>query len=135
MSSYNYHYDKSELESAFELDDDDSIFSSSSLDRPKRRTLDDEDDDDALSLLSDQDEQTLLPSARHPNRSTASVFSFETIPMIPLTQTQARAPELQRKVSFINGLGLVVGSMIGSGLFSSPGKERKTIDKAAMKWV
>ncbi|CAO3637716.1 unnamed protein product [Cunninghamella blakesleeana] len=41
--------------------------------------------------------------------------------MIPLTQTQARGPELQKKVTFINGLGLVVGSMIGSGLFSSPG--------------
>ncbi|KAI8342113.1 amino acid/polyamine transporter I [Chlamydoabsidia padenii] len=92
------------------------------MDQHRRTTPDDEDDDDALSLLSDQqDEQTLLPSARHPNRSTTSVFSFETIPMIPLTQTQARAPELQRKVSFINGLGLVIGSMIGSGLFSSPG--------------
>ncbi|CAO3700385.1 unnamed protein product [Rhizopus stolonifer] len=41
--------------------------------------------------------------------------------MIPLSQTQARGPELQKKVSFINGLGLVVGLMIGSGLFSSPG--------------
>ncbi|CAO3600046.1 unnamed protein product [Absidia cylindrospora] len=127
MSSYKYHYDKSELESAFELDDDDSIFSRPSINPPgspqqKRiRSLDDDEDDDALSLLSDHDEQTLLPSTRHPNRSSTSVFSFETIPMIPLTQTQARAPELQRKVSFINGLGLVIGSMIGSGLFSSPG--------------
>ncbi|KAI8881070.1 amino acid transporter [Backusella circina FSU 941] len=41
--------------------------------------------------------------------------------MIPLSQTQARGPELQKKVSFWNGLGLVVGMMIGSGLFSSPG--------------
>ncbi|KAI8074368.1 amino acid/polyamine transporter I [Gongronella butleri] len=57
----------------------------------------------------------------HANRSSNSVFSLESIPMIPLTQTQARAPELQKKVTFVNGLGLVVGSMIGSGLFSSPG--------------
>ncbi|KAI9469742.1 MAG: amino acid/polyamine transporter I [Benjaminiella poitrasii] len=41
--------------------------------------------------------------------------------MIPLSQTQARGPELQKKVSFVNGLGLVVGMMVGSGLFSSPG--------------
>ncbi|ORX47197.1 amino acid transporter [Hesseltinella vesiculosa] len=78
-----------------------------------------EDDDDGLSVVSD--EQTLLPSMHHTNRSSNSVFSLESIPMIPLTQTQARAPELQKKVTLMNGLGLVIGSMIGSGLFSSPG--------------
>ncbi|ORY99407.1 amino acid permease-domain-containing protein [Syncephalastrum racemosum] len=77
-------------------------------------------DDDTMSLLSDRDNQTLLPT-HHANASATSVFSFESIPMIPLTQTQTRAPELQKKVSFLNGLGLVIGSMIGSGLFSSPG--------------
>ncbi|KAI8145060.1 amino acid/polyamine transporter I [Fennellomyces sp. T-0311] len=41
--------------------------------------------------------------------------------MIPLTETQVRGPELQKKVTFANGLGLVIGAMIGSGLFSSPG--------------
>ncbi|KAL1926192.1 hypothetical protein VTP01DRAFT_6057 [Rhizomucor pusillus] len=81
-------------------------------------------DEDAISLLSslsDHDERTLLPATHHANRSAASVFSFESIPMMPLTQTQARGPELQKKVTFFNGLGLVVGAMIGSGLFSSPG--------------
>ena len=81
-------------------------------------------DDEVLSLLSDDNDgqQTLLPSTHHNNQSNASVFSFESIPMIPLTETQVRGPELQKKVSFLNGLGLVIGAMIGSGLFSSPGK-------------
>lgn len=83
-------------------------------------------DDDTASLLSDRDNQTLLPT-HHANASATSVFSFESIPMIPLTQTQTRAPELQKKVSFLNGLGLVIGSMIGSGLFSSPGKEKHAV--------
>jgi hypothetical protein len=69
------------------------------------------------------DHQTLLPLTQHQNHSSTSVFSFETIPMIPLSQTQARGPELQKKVSFWNGLGLVIGMMIGSGLFSSPGNK------------
>lgn len=69
----------------------------------------------------DEDRASQQLLTQHPNRSTSSVFSFETIPMIPLSQTQARGPELQKKVSFWNGLGLVVGMMIGSGLFSSPG--------------
>lgn len=71
----------------------------------------------------DNDHQTLLPLTHHDNDSSTSVFSFETIPMIPLSQTQARGPELQKKVSFWNGLGLVIGMMVGSGLFSSPGKQ------------
>ncbi|CAO3685773.1 unnamed protein product [Umbelopsis ramanniana] len=41
--------------------------------------------------------------------------------MIPLSLSQARGPDLQKKVSLVNGLALVIGSMIGSGLFSSPG--------------
>lgn len=76
----------------------------------------------------DDDHQTLLPLTHHANDSAASVFSFETIPMIPLSQTQARGPELQKKVSFWNGLGLVIGMMVGSGLFSSPGNRNRKKD-------
>ncbi|KAG2223906.1 hypothetical protein INT45_009358 [Circinella minor] len=87
-------------------------------------------DDEVLSLLSDDNDgqQTLLPSTHHTNQSNASVFSFESIPMIPLTETQVRGPELQKKVSFLNGLGLVIGAMIGSGLFSSPGPVLEAVE-------
>lgn len=98
-----------ELETAFgitdELSDSDSLFSTG----------------DHHYYENEGDDQTLLPSRRSTDSAT-SVFSFESIAMIPLSQTQARGPELQKKVSFWNGLGLVVGMMIGSGLFSSPGK-------------
>ncbi|CDH54277.1 l-methionine transporter [Lichtheimia corymbifera JMRC:FSU:9682] len=82
-------------------------------------------DDEVLSLLSSNsndhdDNETLLP-AHHRNHSMSSVFSLESIPMIPLSQSHVQGPELQKKVSFWNGLGFVIGSMIGSGLFSSPG--------------
>jgi hypothetical protein len=96
-----------ELDTAFgrtdELSDSDSLFSTGN------------------HHYYEGDDQTLLPSRRSTDSAT-SVFSFESIAMIPLSQTQARGPELQKKVSFWNGLGLVVGMMIGSGLFSSPGK-------------
>lgn len=108
-------YDEGEAASALDTtfriheSDSDSLFSTGS------HHFEEEDD-------QDRDDQTLLPLAHHDNHSSSSVFSFETIPMIPLSQTQARGPELQKKVSVWNGLGLVVGMMIGSGLFSSPGK-------------
>ncbi|GAA5797944.1 hypothetical protein HPULCUR_003342 [Helicostylum pulchrum] len=100
-----------ELNTTFTIheSDSDSLFSAGS-----HHFGQDDDQDDRAS-------QTLLPLTQHDNHSSSSVFSFETIPMIPLSQTQARGPELQKKVSFWNGLGLVVGMMIGSGLFSSPG--------------
>jgi hypothetical protein len=97
--------------------------------------LDGSDSEDSLfstgshHFTDDRDDQTLLPLTQHANTSSTSVFSFETIPMIPLSQTQARGPELQKKVSFINGLGLVVGLMIGSGLFSSPGNKMRKKEK------
>lgn len=104
-----------ELNTTFTIheSDSDSLFSAGS-----HHFGQDDDQDDRAS-------QTLLPLTQHANHSSSSVFSFETIPMIPLSQTQARGPELQKKVSFWNGLGLVVGMMIGSGLFSSPGKKNK----------
>jgi hypothetical protein len=114
----NSIYDADETVAAFTISqesDSDSLFSTGSH-------VHDDDDDD-------RDDQTLLPLTHHRNNSSTSVFSFETIPMIPLSQTQARGPELQKKVSFWNGLGLVVGMMIGSGLFSSPGNTLQVVIK------
>jgi hypothetical protein len=111
-------YQESALDTTFRIheSDSDSLFSTGSH-QFENEEHEQEDRDD--------DHQTLLPlNTHHDNSSSNSVFSFETIPMIPLSQTQARGPELQKKVSFWNGLGLVVGLMIGSGLFSSPGKKR-----------
>ncbi|CEP14274.1 hypothetical protein [Parasitella parasitica] len=109
-------YQESALDTTFRIheSDADSLFSTGS----HQLVADDDDDDDDDRQ---DDHQTLLPLTHHANSSSSSIFSFETIPMIPLAQTQARGPELQKKVSFGNGLGLVVGMMIGSGLFSSPG--------------
>lgn len=113
-------YQESALDATFRIheSDSDSLFSTGS----HQFNRDEQDEQDDVHNDMDDDHQTLLPLTHHDNSSSNSVFSFETIPMIPLSQTQARGPELQKKVSFWNGLGLVVGLMIGSGLFSSPGK-------------
>ncbi|GAN02973.1 L-methionine transporter [Mucor ambiguus] len=112
-------YQESALDATFRIheSDADSLFSTGS----HHFNRDDQDEEDDRHNDMDDDHQTLLPLTHHDNSSSNSVFSFEAIPMIPLSQTQARGPELQKKVSFWNGLGLVVGLMIGSGLFSSPG--------------
>lgn len=109
-----------DLDEAFELESSEDIegYHSHELDTFLNRSTSPHSDDDDRS----EAEQSFLPDAHHRDASTTSLFSLESIPMIPLSLSQARAPDLQKKVSLINGLGLVIGSMIGSGLFSSPGK-------------
>jgi hypothetical protein len=109
-----------DLDEAFELEGSEDIegYHAHELDTFLTHSTSPHSDDDDRS----EAEQSFLPDAHHRNTSTASLFSLESIPMIPLSLSQARAPDLQKKVSLINGLGLVIGSMIGSGLFSSPGK-------------
>lgn len=76
---------------------------------------------DGASVNSD--EESFLPGVYHRDPSTFSLFSVpDTVPIIQLSLSQSRGPaDLQKKVTFLNGLTLVVGLMIGSGLFSSPG--------------
>jgi hypothetical protein len=108
-----------DLDEAFELNGQDEFeqYDSHELDTFLHHSSSPHSDDDERS----GDEQDLLPGAHHRDPSSVSLFSLESIPMIPLSLSQARGPDLQKKVSLINGLGLVIGSMIGSGLFSSPG--------------
>lgn len=108
-----------DLDEAFELESSEDIegYHAHELDTFLNRPTSPHSDDDDRS----EAEQSFLPDAHHRDASVTSLFSLESIPMIPLSLSQARAPDLQKKVSLINGLGLVIGSMIGSGLFSSPG--------------
>jgi hypothetical protein len=108
-----------DLDEAFELEgqDEPEQYEAHELDTFLHHSESPHSDDDERS----DDEQNMLPGAHHRDPSSVSLFSLDSIPMIPLSLSQARAPDLQKKVSLINGLGLVIGSMIGSGLFSSPG--------------
>src|SRR5207244_10289253 len=59
---------------------------------------------------------------RNEEQRSSEVFDFQDN-LIPLSLTETpRSPtHLEKEVTFINGLTLVVGLMIGSGIFASPG--------------
>ncbi|KAF9357608.1 hypothetical protein BGX34_009291 [Mortierella sp. NVP85] len=65
-------------------------------------------------------------STAHPNRTQPREDDTDTIDIhiIPLTSSEAidrQRGDLQKNVTFSNGLTLVVGIIIGSGIFASPG--------------
>jgi hypothetical protein len=65
-------------------------------------------------------------STAHPNRTPPREDDTDTIDIhiIPLTSSEAidrQRGDLQKNVTFSNGLTLVVGIIIGSGIFASPG--------------
>ncbi|OZJ06415.1 hypothetical protein BZG36_00542 [Bifiguratus adelaidae] len=93
-------------------------------------TFDDDEGSEDASLLTDidevaghnSDEATQHLFGSEYRARSASLFSLsDSIPMVPLSSTQAQESDLGKKVSFFNGLTLVIGLIIGSGLFSSPG--------------
>ncbi|CAG8764667.1 6177_t:CDS:2, partial [Racocetra persica] len=73
-----------------------------------------------LDNLSDQegeDRQTFIQN----NERQSDGFDFDDH-LIPLALTETRRhPTLEKEVTFYNGLNLVIGSIIGSGIFASPG--------------
>ncbi|CAG8772470.1 4984_t:CDS:1, partial [Racocetra fulgida] len=73
-----------------------------------------------LDNLSDQegeDRQTFIQN--NERQSDAFDFDDHLIPLA-LTETRRHPTHLEKEVTFYNGLNLVIGSIIGSGIFASP---------------
>lgn len=88
------------------------------------------DRDGKESLLKhSQQQQFLHPSLQDhhltsPNSSQdddSDTIDVHIIPLSSSEQTDPRRGDLQKNVTFSNGLTLVVGVIIGSGIFASPG--------------
>ncbi|CAG8519979.1 11247_t:CDS:2 [Scutellospora calospora] len=81
-------------------------------DRPDSFELDNSSDQEGEDL------QTFI----HNNERQSDGFDFDDH-LIPLTLTETRRHpiNLEKEVTFYNGLNLVIGTIIGSGIFASPG--------------
>ncbi|KAL1924785.1 uncharacterized protein VTP21DRAFT_4439 [Calcarisporiella thermophila] len=72
-----------------------------------------------LDELGSEEDDDLL---RKQNSSSLSLLEFnDSQLLIPLSMSEQRPVDLDRRLGFFSGLGLVIGLMIGSGIFASPG--------------
>ncbi|RHZ43809.1 hypothetical protein Glove_853g13 [Diversispora epigaea] len=85
------------------------------------------------SIGEEEDQQT---SFIQDNERHSDLFDFdEHLIPLTLTETQRRPTHLEKKITFLNGLTLVVGTMVGSGIFASPGPVVKHAGSVGMSLV
>ncbi|CAG8571684.1 2419_t:CDS:2 [Diversispora eburnea] len=85
------------------------------------------------SIGEEEDQQT---SFIQDNERHSDFFDFdEHLIPLTLTETQRRPTHLEKKITFLNGLTLVLGTMIGSGIFASPGPVVKNAGSVGMSLV
>lgn len=77
-------------------------------------------DDDNQEILNDDEEGLLNNVLDDENYSTSFDFEIHSIPL-SLSQVKQKNQEIERHVTLFQGINLIVGLMIGSGIFASPG--------------
>ncbi|KAG9292308.1 hypothetical protein G9A89_009120 [Geosiphon pyriformis] len=100
--------------------------------------------DDEEEYNEDSDQQTFLQQTTNGKVTTGArtrrqsdIFDFDDEHLFPLslTETQRRPTHLEKEVTFWNGVSLVVGLMIGSGIFASPGPVAQHAGSVGMSLV
>ncbi|KAJ3271431.1 hypothetical protein HDV01_006637 [Terramyces sp. JEL0728] len=78
---------------------------------------------DVESRFNNQDGSEDIELLFNQLSDTESLFEFDdSLPQIPISHTLHRSEtELEKSITIWNGLGLIIGAIIGSGIFASPG--------------